>query len=242
MLRYTFHLLIVLTGLLLLPVLLIRAQPYDDSELRAFLAPSAGCPAMCLLGIRPGVTTAHEALTILEGHEWVGRVDYQYYDPQRLSRNLVSWRWSGQQPSLIDSTQVGTIELATWDGSDVQKVYEISIATHITFARLVLAAGPPNSSWFVYDSFGVFRDLNVHTGAFSHRAFQVNTRAHCPLSVRGLAQQPIFRFSMGLAYENTFQTALPVSIGRPAEYFDQYYLHGPFPRYLSRDLKQFPGC
>jgi hypothetical protein len=44
----------------------IRAQPYDDHELRELLLP-AGCPAPCFMGIRPGVTTVEEAVKILEG-------------------------------------------------------------------------------------------------------------------------------------------------------------------------------
>lgn len=48
-----------------LPVFLIRAQPYDDSGLRAFLLPPAGCPAPCFLGIRPRLTTAQDAAVML---------------------------------------------------------------------------------------------------------------------------------------------------------------------------------
>ncbi len=66
---------LLLSGLFLLPVLLIRAQPYDDGGLRAFLTPPEDCPAPCFMGIRPGVTTTEEALEILKiinGYSSVG--------------------------------------------------------------------------------------------------------------------------------------------------------------------------
>lgn len=62
LLRHT----LLLTVLLALPIFAIRAQPYDDSELRAFLAPPTGCPAPCFMGIRPGVTTVRDARMRLE--------------------------------------------------------------------------------------------------------------------------------------------------------------------------------
>ena len=64
MIRVYLTLASVLLGLLFAAAAVIRAQPYDDSELRAFLTPPEGCPAPCFMGIRPGVTTREEALTI----------------------------------------------------------------------------------------------------------------------------------------------------------------------------------
>ncbi len=62
---------LLLSVVFLLPVLLIRAQPYDDSDLRAFLTPPEDCPAPCFMDIRPGMTTAEEAVSILDAHPWV---------------------------------------------------------------------------------------------------------------------------------------------------------------------------
>jgi hypothetical protein len=42
-LKLTFPLLLVFTA----AILLIHLQPYDDSDLRAFLTPPDGCPAPC---------------------------------------------------------------------------------------------------------------------------------------------------------------------------------------------------
>lgn len=238
MFRYWLRLLLCLTMLCVLPVLLIRAQPYDDHEVRRLLVAPRDCTAPCLMGIRPGVTTAKEVMAVLQTHTWVGAIDTRYYDPDRVERNLLAWRWSGQQPAIIDASQAGSIELAEWEQSGVQKVASMSIATHVTFGEFVLAAGSPKTSWFSYDAMGVFHDLNMHAAAFSQPAFQVSTRVRCPLSVGNLVNQPILRFSFGLpdAYADQF------SIGRPSEYFAQYFLKGPFPNYPQRQLSQFPGC
>jgi hypothetical protein len=53
---------ILIAVLLALPIFFIRAQPYDDSELRTLL----NCPTPCFIGIRPGVTTVQAAVQILE--------------------------------------------------------------------------------------------------------------------------------------------------------------------------------
>lgn len=68
---------------LIVPVLLIRAQPYDDRPLRALLTPASGCAPPCFMGLQPGRTTIWEALEVLR------------------------WEWSGAQPALIDPANQG---------------------------------------------------------------------------------------------------------------------------------------
>jgi hypothetical protein len=236
MLRIWFRFSLLLIVIWLLPLLLLSAQPADDQTARALLPPPEQCLAPCFMGIRPGETTDAEALAILEQHQWVGEIDYQYYDPRRSGRNLISWAWSGLQPELIDARRVGSIEFLDWEGTGVQKVDVMSIATTLTFGEWLLMAGPPSSSWFVYDASSLSRNLNVHTAAFEQRAVQVNTRVQCPLSIHNLAYQPIFLLSFGRPQGYRF------SIGRPSDYFSRYFLRGPFPRYSAHELKRFPGC
>jgi len=50
-------------------IFLIRAQTYDDVELRTFLTPPEGCSAPCFMGIRPGETTVGEAIALLNANE-----------------------------------------------------------------------------------------------------------------------------------------------------------------------------
>ncbi len=85
---------------------LIRARPYDDSELHAILVPSDGCALPCFMGIRPGITTVQEAYDLLERHPWVDHVK-QHIWFSGPNNNLFSWTWSGQQPAFINSAAPG---------------------------------------------------------------------------------------------------------------------------------------
>lgn len=98
--RLTLKLALIPTLIFAALISLIRAQPYDDSELREFLTPPQGCPAPCFMGIRPGVTTVDEAVAILERHEWVGQIAFSNY------RNM-TWMWNGKQPSILTNNISG---------------------------------------------------------------------------------------------------------------------------------------
>ena len=126
----------------MLPIAFIRAQPYDDSELQAFLAPIDDCVGMCFMGIQPGQTTATEAMALLEIHEWVA--DIQVIRLQNQSRNPLphfgglSWEWTGQQPALIDAQQRGYIEIYA------SRAGRGRLPTHITLGDLWLVLGQPD--------------------------------------------------------------------------------------------------
>lgn len=84
-----------LTLLLLMPILLIRARPYDSSMLRAALMP-AGCAPPCFMGLRPGETTLKEAIRFFErlphAHFVVQRpVDFNVSDDTAI----LYWRQDG---------------------------------------------------------------------------------------------------------------------------------------------------
>jgi hypothetical protein len=118
---------------------LIRAQLYDDSELRAFLTPPEGCPIPCFMGIRPGVTTAEEALAILEAHEWVGEITF--LPPERFA-----WKWNGRQPEMLNRSSGiddGHISL-----NPDNTVYLVVVPTRIRFGDISLFYNHPP----LYDS------------------------------------------------------------------------------------------
>jgi hypothetical protein len=115
---------------------LIRAQPYDDSELRAFLTPPDGCPMPCFMGIRPGVTTADEALAILETHEWVGEI-YTFNNGMTGELDYMNWDWTGKQSNLIQAAtdtypNIGSLRIT--DGT----VTDINVPTLISLGDIWL--------------------------------------------------------------------------------------------------------
>jgi hypothetical protein len=73
------HLLLTATACLLLmfstTMLLIRAQPYQDGGLSAFLLPSDDCSAPCWSGIRPGETTIKASSTLIQNNLQIKSVE-----------------------------------------------------------------------------------------------------------------------------------------------------------------------
>ncbi|MBZ0293628.1 MAG: hypothetical protein K8L99_13760 [Anaerolineae bacterium] len=136
-------------------VLLIRAQPYDDHDLRTFLMPSSGCVSPCFMSIQPGVTTEIELMSILESHDWVASL-------QRTSPSAPSirWEWSGAQPAFIDPQQMGEARL----GSD-GLVNGIYVQTTIPFVWLRHLLGLP--TWFNTYSYE-FRTRTYYFGYPAH--------------------------------------------------------------------------
>jgi hypothetical protein len=128
MFRLLLRPILLLTLLAALPIFLIRAQPYDDSDLRAFLTPPESCPAPCFMGIRPGVMTPEQANRILEQMGWT-QTDTQW--PARSSRSLY---WDSQQSFWMD-VQVDGIMGETSDGS---AYVEIMTPARIGDIRLML--------------------------------------------------------------------------------------------------------
>jgi hypothetical protein len=153
MFRLLLRLALLLTLLVVLPIALIRAQPYDDSDLRAFLTPPEGCPAPCFTGIRPGVTTTEEAIAILEAHEWVASVGEDYVKTA-LSEGkpvplepYIHWTWSGSQPNWIDSN----LNSRFLDGD--RQVYAINIDTHIRLGDILLTYGMPDNAQLTWNDY-----------------------------------------------------------------------------------------
>lgn len=56
-------------------ILLIRAQPYQDGGLSAFLLPPDDCPTPCWSGIRPGETTVTGGSTLLNNNLHIKTID-----------------------------------------------------------------------------------------------------------------------------------------------------------------------
>jgi hypothetical protein len=124
-----------------LPVLLIRAQPYDDTDLHDLLNPASDCAPPCFMGLRPGAMNIWEALDVLHNHEWVARIgqyDFeQFKNPDGTVTIMLNWEWSGTQPTLIDSTQQGSV----WILDD--QVVSIEVATLLRLGDIRLGMGAP---------------------------------------------------------------------------------------------------
>lgn len=87
--RWLVILIVILTLLFILPILLIRAQPYDGGLVESFLVPPPDCRVPCFMGVRPRHTTLQQALAILRANDEIEQVQVEYY----YSGQTIFWRW-----------------------------------------------------------------------------------------------------------------------------------------------------
>ncbi len=135
--EYTFSRLLLKPCLVLLIVFaglvgLMHLQPQDLNPLFGLVTSPDDCAAPCWEGIRPGVTTADEAVAILEMHPWVAEVS--------TGESRVTWRWNGAQPFPTDSNDGGSL------GFSREVVHTITLETGARLGDL----------WPVLDQQGAF--------------------------------------------------------------------------------------
>jgi hypothetical protein len=151
---------IVLSGLWLLPLLLIRAQAYDNSDLHALLTPLDVCAAPCFMGIQPGTTTLEQAIALLERQAWVqdlavGQRSLLTEQPASGAA-LVNWQWSDTAPAWLE----GRASLRVIPRSG--QVSVIDVQTNITWGEFVLIFGRP-------DQVGLFSSFDTLSSGATYR-------------------------------------------------------------------------
>ena len=109
---------------------IVRSEPADDAALYHLIV--SGCTPPCWQGIITDVTTRQQATEILQSSPWVAQV---YQTPI-----AITWRWSGQQPSLIDGAKDGLLQVA---GSVVT---QIRIQTRVPFGSIWLLLDRPDDA------------------------------------------------------------------------------------------------
>jgi hypothetical protein len=158
----------------------IRAQPYDDSELRAILTP-LDCPMPCFMGIRPGVTPIEEAVMILTAHEWATDVRVFYNRGGRLYQ--AQWAWSGQQPAFIDGSKLSYIYAQ--DGI----VETINTETTVPFGNLWLILGTPDRG----NGHGLSRRATFvfHNAGYLRSSLGIQSVMRCPIHLRNIFETTV---------------------------------------------------
>jgi hypothetical protein len=156
---------------------LIRAQPYDNSQLRAILTPPDGCPMPCFLGIRPGVTTCTQAVAILETHAWVGEVRADDCPEEGTASGRISWSWNGQRPPLLKT--------------ETNQRNEIRLEAGIVQNMLVYTSIPIADVWMLYGTpdHGIVDVVTVPSEG-GYRARIVNSSGYLELGLDSLSYPP----------------------------------------------------
>ena len=153
---------------LVVPILLIHAQPYDGSIVEDLLMPPAGCPAPCFLGMRPGETPLSEALAFFEqqsdlvffverGDPADGVVLVQWRDPQTTLNGVLHFVDGHLVELSLSGLPLYEIWLALGEPDGTQMVNEMM---YIDDQRFILLP-------------------TVHSGYYVANSFQVNFTSAC---------------------------------------------------------------
>jgi hypothetical protein len=108
MCRLLIRIILPIIGVFTTLISLVRLQPYQAGDLDYFLHSTNACEMPCWEGIRPGVTTARDAIGILQNHPWIGDV-VVYNRAETSGSGFIRWRWSGRQPAIINSSYRGNL-------------------------------------------------------------------------------------------------------------------------------------
>lgn len=143
MIALVWRLMLGLFGLLAAMVVLVHMQPQNDQALTHLLM-SDDCPAPCFLGIRPGITSAGDAVHLLEKHEWVTNIESRYTDFGQSANTFwgyVYWQWKPSSPLWTHSPifKLGAHDayIRILDG----RVNEIAFSTSVPLGAAVLDFG-----------------------------------------------------------------------------------------------------
>ena len=176
--RVLLRLALWLSASLILPVFATRALPYPIAEPPGFLMSPVGCSKPCFLGIRPGITTLHEAFDLLRTHAWVDSVEIQFYemDVRGLrATGLLTWRWSDAHPAMIDDTSPGRMSFT--QSPERTLIDGIYLQTLLRPYELQHAFGVPDSSIAASNN-----DETVsHLLIYNNRA--IKTELRCPATL-----------------------------------------------------------
>lgn len=124
--------LLIIPFLLFSGVLLIaRAQSNDDHDLRQVLLPD-GCPAPCFMGIRPGVTTLDEALSILKATGWVDHFEYE------TDETSIDIKWNDSSPTWLPRNGARG-DTSLWINKGL--ISQLNFETNLTLGTIQLSIG-----------------------------------------------------------------------------------------------------
>lgn len=211
MLRLLVRLAAILVILLTITSALTHAQTGDDERLRKLLTPPDGCAMPCWQGIRPGETTAADAILALRSHPWVEGPTY--LQGMGLATASVVWAWSDETPPEIDRERQGVL----WIQSGTVK--RIDIATTLPYGRLWLFDRPRRGALF---GAPVQPRRVYHLAAYLGTGLQLRVAFICPVppvefwnapAILLYTDAPIMEFS---PYPAPYQQTQPLCNGEGA--------------------------
>lgn len=167
MTRISLRLSLLCLGLSFALVMVVHAASYDHDYVALIAADFAWdtrCATACFMGIETDTMTGDDVRRALNAHPWAA-ADFMEFD------NFFVWSWSGEQPSIINETVPGVVQM-----NRMGVVEYIVIETHAMLYHVEAALGQPDSgvmNW-AYDAFS-------YRLAYHERGLRVVVNAHCPV-------------------------------------------------------------
>lgn len=157
-------------------IAITHTRPYADIGVRDLLMPS-GCESPCFLGIRPGVTTQAEAVTLLESHAWVASIAHTQlmFEGKRYDFIEVNWKDSAPDVLVNHAPDAGVVFM---DG----RVLTLYYATGFSQADFALALPLPGGMEVINRSTRKV-DVYAYYPALELRIF---TGTRCPMTISDL--------------------------------------------------------
>ncbi len=183
---------VLLTALLTAPVLLVRALPVTDTIVQGFFIPAEDCEALCLLGLRPGLTTVGEALNSLRAHQWVASAEL---NATGRGYGDIKWQWSGQQPAFINPDVPGRVTFYWDQDEEVNRrrlvdmpIEMVSVHTTLRIHDVQGFFGAPTTGAAVYN---LESDLTYSAAYFNaYGMVDVSTVVECPANLLSFWHAP----------------------------------------------------
>ena len=150
--RFLIRFILIPICLLIGAALLIRSQVHDDTPVGEVhnlhdVLPPERCPAPCFMGIRPGVTTSKEAITLLKNNVWVDQVV-----PNNTENPYqIWWTWSKDAPDFLKTTPTNPnfpVNGEVHSNSDI--VTGIYFTPNLTLDDIVQLWGLPDESQLIF--------------------------------------------------------------------------------------------
>jgi len=167
----------------------IRARPYDATDLRAFLTPADDCSMPCFIGIRPGVTTLDEAAAILQAHEWVGDITVENYPHGDMPWGFVRWNWNGEQPTFLTTPDNPDMQFVR---SESGVVADIIVHTSIHLADAWLIYGSPSRAVVDVQPSSVYGAQLFNSNGYPELGFALLSYRPCPTTLKTFWSAPVF--------------------------------------------------
>lgn len=210
-LRFAFIPIVLLTTALML----LRIQPSDNRHVQELLdlgdfLTSDDCPAPCFMGIQPGVTTAKEAIALLEGHPWVGQViPYNAGDPSHLW-----WVWGDAAPDFLRRVKPNNAQFPVHgEVRTVNRVVSsIGFDIDLTLNDVALTWGIPAESRLIFGGILLIPDPSRHSITafpYERRGFWASGSTDCPYD-QNIWETPVTLRITNQFHEPSLGTVFPV--------------------------------